>query len=175
MKKGSKWFPFAVDFEQRFSNPPPRFTEAGLIKKLEGEGIGRPSTYVEIIDKIQRRNYVEKEGTSFRPTDLGEVVTDKMIEAFPVLMAIEYTRDMESKLDQIAEGALPWKDMLQSFYKNFSSALDKAQEEMVHAKAEVQPAPYACPECNSTTSYRFGKNGRFLIIFGRKRSIFRAF
>ena len=162
LKKGAKWFPFSIDFQQKFSNPPPRFSEAGLIKKLESEGIGRPSTYVEIIDKIQRRNYVEKEGSSFRPTDLGEVVTDKMIEAFPILMATKYTREMEEKLDLIAEGNLKWKEMLKTFYGNFSSALEKAQEEMVHAKAEIQAAPYACPECGSTTSYRFGRNGKFL-------------
>ncbi|MFT4592498.1 MAG: DNA topoisomerase-1 [Phycisphaerales bacterium] len=159
---GDPLFPFNVTPKQSFSSPSARYSEASLIKKLEAEGIGRPSTYASIIDVIQNRNYVEKIERSFYPTDLGEVVTDKLIEAFPVLMGVEYTRSLEERLDSIAVGELEWTAMLHDFYGRFSKRLETAYEEMSHAKAEMQPAVYKCPECGSKTAYRFGKNGRFL-------------
>jgi DNA topoisomerase-1 len=152
----------AVDPTQRFSNPPPRYTEASLVKTLESEGIGRPSTYASIIQVIQERKYVEQLDRRFYATDLGEVVTDKLIEAFKELMDVGYTRSMESELDAIEENGADWQAMLRKFYKGFSRSLEKASDTMTHAKAEVQPAVYACPKCGAETAYRFGKNGRFL-------------
>lgn len=154
--------PFAIDPEQLFTSPTPRFTEASLIKSLEAEGIGRPSTYASIIRVIQDRKYVEQIDRRFHATDLGEVVTDKLIEGFPRLMEISYTRQLEEKLDKIEEQHTDWITMLDEFYERFSASLEKAHETMTHAKAEKQPAIYECPKCSSSTCYRFGKNGRFL-------------
>jgi DNA topoisomerase-1 len=132
------------------------------VKKLEEEGIGRPSTYASIIAVIQNRNYVEQRDRRFYATDLGEVVTDKMIEAFPDLMDVGYTRQMEAELDEIEDNKVDWVAMLRRFYTSFSTSLEEAHEGMAHAKAEIQPALYKCPKCGSRTCYRFGRNGRFL-------------
>jgi DNA topoisomerase-1 len=159
---GNDLYPFDITPKQNFSSPPSRYSEASLIKKLESEGIGRPSTYASIIDVIQYRKYVEKIERSFHPTDLGEVVTEKLIEAFPILMGVEYTRSLEERLDNVAKGETNWVAMLHDFYGRFSKRLETAYEEMPHAKAETKPAIYKCPACGSKTEYRFGKNGRFL-------------
>ncbi len=162
MKEGKELGAFAIDVEQKFGNPPPRYTEASLVKALETEGIGRPSTYASIISVIQDRKYVEQVDRRFHATDLGEVVTDKLIEAFPELMDVGYTRTMELELDKIEEQHSDWVRMLTDFYGPFSKALESAHEEMTHAKAEFQPALWKCPKCGSRTCYRFGRNGRFL-------------
>jgi DNA topoisomerase-1 len=162
LAEGTDTFPFDIAPRQVFSSPPSRYSEASLIKELEKQGIGRPSTYASIIDVIQKRNYAEKIERAFHATDLGTVVTDKLVEAFPILMGVEYTRSMEDRLDRIADGDLSWTEMLHDFYGRFSQRLERAYEEMTHAKAETQPAVYKCPECGSRTEYRFGKNGRFL-------------
>ena len=162
LKEDDPLFPFDIAARQIFSSPPTRYSEASLIKELEKQGIGRPSTYATIIDVIQRRNYVEKIDRSFWPTDLGVVVTEKLIEAFPILMGVEYTRSLEERLDTVATGNTGWIEMLHDFYGRFSARLETAYEEMSHAKSELEPALYKCPECGSQTAYRFGKNGRFL-------------
>ncbi|MCP4496369.1 MAG: type I DNA topoisomerase, partial [Phycisphaeraceae bacterium] len=161
-EKGDETAPFSIDPKQKFSSPPPRYNEGSLVKKLEDEGIGRPSTYASIIKVIQDRNYALQEDRRFYATDLGEVVTDKMVEAFPRLMDFGYTRDLEKRLDAIEEEHVEWREMLRDFYGRFSESLERAHEELGHAKAEIQPAPFACPKCGAMTCYRFGKNGRFL-------------
>jgi DNA topoisomerase-1 len=153
---------FDLDPIQNFTSPPPRYTEASLVRKLEAEGIGRPSTYAQIIQVIQNREYVEKRQNLFHATDLGSIVTDKLIEAFPEIMEVGYTRDMEQQLDDIEEKHADWIQMLQKFYGPFKKSLDAAYEDITHAKAETQPARHICPECGSQTVYRFGRNGRFL-------------
>ena len=154
--------PFNIKPAQVFTSPPPRYSEASLVKTLESEGIGRPSTYATIIQVIQDRNYVEQIDRRFYSTDLGEVVTDKLIEGFPHLMDMGYTRQMEIKLDRIAANEINYITMLHEFYESFSRDLSLAHETMLHAKAETFPALYECPKCASQTVYRFGKNGRFL-------------
>lgn len=154
--------PFDLSPEQLFTSPPPRYTESSLVKTLEAEGIGRPSTYASIINVIQERNYVEQIDRRFYATDLGEVVTEKLKEGFPRLMDVGYTRQMEASLDKIADKDADWRQMLSEFYERFSRSLERAHERMTHAKAETQPAVYKCPVCGSRTCYRFGKNGRFL-------------
>jgi DNA topoisomerase I len=163
--------PFGFDVEQKFGSPPARYSEASLIKTLESEGIGRPSTYASIISVIQDRNYVEKQGSAFFATDLGEVVTDKLVEAFPDIIDVGYTREMETQLDKIEEDHLDWVKMLREFYKTFTKDLALAEVNLKHAKAEIIPAPpeLTCPTCAKEGRgdkvglvYRFGKNGRFL-------------
>lgn len=151
-----------IDPTQHFTAPPPRYTEASLVRKLEAEGIGRPSTYAQIIQVIQARKYVEKMQNRFHATDLGKVVTDKLVEAFPEILQVNYTRDMEQQLDDVEEKHADWVEMLRRFYGPFKENLEAAYENMGHAKAETKPAPYKCPECGSETVYRFGRNGRFL-------------
>jgi DNA topoisomerase-1 len=151
-----------IDPSQNFTTPPPRYTEASLVRKLESEGIGRPSTYAQIIQVVQQRQYVEKIRNRFFATDLGKVVTDKLLEAFPEIMQVGYTRDMEQQLDDIEEKHADWVEMLHRFYGPFKDNLDAAYSGMAHAKAETQPATFTCPQCRSKTVYRFGRKGRFL-------------
>lgn len=147
---------------QHFTKPPARYTEASLIKTLEKEGIGRPSTYATIISTIQERKYVEKVNRVFYATHIGEIVTDKLLEYFPQIMDIAFTRHMEEQLDKIEEQHLNWVQVLQEFYEPFKKSLEEAVQKMKHAKAETQPSEYTCPECKAPLEYRFGKNGRFL-------------
>ncbi|MFW6059797.1 MAG: type I DNA topoisomerase [Phycisphaeraceae bacterium] len=157
--------PIALDPTQHFTSPPARYTEASLQKKLEEEGIGRPSTYAAIIQTIQDRQYVQQVSPRDRrlmATDLGKVVTDMLTEAFPRIMDVPYTREMEAELDKIEEEHHDWRQMLREFYGPFKENLDDAHETLQHAKAVTEEAPYECPECGGGTMYRFGKNGRFL-------------
>ncbi len=164
LNEGDQTSPFAAAVNQRFTTPPARYTEASLIKTLESEGIGRPSTYASIIQVIQSRNYAEQIDRRFYATDLGMVVTDKLVEAFPQILDIGYTRQMENELDKIEEDHLDWVEMLERFYGPFASDLEKAHENLLHAKAEITPAPdeYRCAKCDAGLVYRFGRNGRFL-------------
>ncbi len=152
--------------EQHFTKPPARYTEASLIKALEKEGIGRPSTYAAIISTVQERRYVEQIDKKFHATDLGEVVTDKLNEYFPTIMDVAFTRFMEEQLDKISEQHLDWVGVLTEFYGPFKESLEKAQQQMKHAKAEVTPSPYTCPQCSRPLVYRLGRNGRFLSCSG---------
>ncbi|MFI4912482.1 MAG: type I DNA topoisomerase [Sedimentisphaeraceae bacterium JB056] len=154
----------AVDIkpEQHFTKPPARYTEASLVKALEKEGIGRPSTYASIISTIQDREYVKQIDRKFHATDLGEVVTEKLEQFFPEIMDIAFTREMELELDSIEEKHLNWIEVLHKFYGPFKKRLDEAVEQMKHAKAETTPSEYDCPDCGSRLDYRFGRNGRFL-------------
>jgi DNA topoisomerase-1 len=151
-----------IKAEQHFTKPPARFTEAALVKALEKEGIGRPSTYATIISTIQERGYVEQKEKKFYATDIGEVVTEKLNEYFPKIMDIAFTRYMEEQLDKIEEQHLDWIGVLKDFYGPFKENLETAQTEMKHAKAEVTPSEYQCPTCGKPLVYRFGKNGKFL-------------
>jgi len=151
-----------IDPIQNFTSPPPRYNEASLVRKLEAEGIGRPSTYAQIIQVIQNRKYVEKIRNRFYATDLGKVVTDKLMEAFHEIMQVGYTKDMEQQLDDIEDKHADSVEMLRSFYGPFKKSLDDAYKDLVHAKAETEPASHTCPQCGGQTVYRFGKKGRFL-------------
>jgi len=159
LKEGDELTAFAVEPRQKFTAPPSRYTESALIKNLEREGIGRPSTYASIIEKIQQK-YVEKIDRAFHPTAIGEVVTEKLIDAFPQLMDIGYTRSMESDLDRIAADKADWVATLHSFYGPFTEALAEAYETMTHARAEMTPADWKCPECGARTGYRLARSGR---------------
>lgn len=165
LEKGQPLAAFHIDPRQHFTSPPPRYTEASLQKKLEEEGIGRPSTYAPIIQTIQDRKYVQPltpRDKRLAATDLGMVVTDMLAEAFPKVMDVAYTRDMEAELDKIEEEQHDWVAMLHAFYDPFKKNLEAAHQQTIHAKAVQEPAPYKCATCGATTVYRFGRNGRFL-------------
>ncbi len=159
LQEGDELAAFGIDPRQRFTTPPARYTESALIKHLEREGIGRPSTYATIIEKIQQK-YVEKLDRSFHPTPIGEVVTEKLVEAFPRLMDVGYTRSMESDLDRVASANADWVETLRGFYGPFADALAEAYESMTHARAEMTPADWKCPECGARTAYRLARSGR---------------
>jgi DNA topoisomerase-1 len=144
--------------EQHFTKPPARYTEASLVKALEKEGIGRPSTYAPIISTIQDRGYVEQKDHKFYATDLGEVVTNKLSEYFPRIMDIAFTRQMEEQLDQIEDQHLDWVRVLRDFYGPFKVNLETALKQM----AEATASEYTCPKCSRQLVYKFGKNERFL-------------
>jgi len=162
MEVGQQLAAVDIKADQHFTKPPARFTEASLVKALEKEGIGRPSTYASIISTIQDRKYVEQKEKKFYATDIGEVVTEKLSEYFPKIMDIAFTRYMEEQLDKIEEQHLDWIGVLKDFYGPFKVNLDTALAEMKHAKAEVTPSEYECPKCGKPLVYRFGKNGKFL-------------
>ncbi|MFI4861091.1 MAG: DNA topoisomerase [Phycisphaerales bacterium JB063] len=159
--------PVDLNPTQHFTSPPPRYNEASLQKKLEEEGIGRPSTYAAIIGTIQDRKYVETvtpRDRRLRATDMGKVVTDMLVQAFPTILDVGYTRELESQLDQIESENKDWRKTLHEFYDPFKDALEDAHKNLQHAKAETLPAPddLVCPKCGAPTCYRFGRNGRFL-------------
>ncbi len=162
MEVGGKVRAVEIRPEQHFTKPPARYTEASLVKALEKEGIGRPSTYAAIISTIQDRGYVEQRDKKFIATDLGQIVTDKLSEYFPKIMDVTFTRYMEEQLDKIEEQHIDWLGVLKDFYGPFRRNLETAQEQMKHAKAEAMPSEYKCPDCGEQLFYRFGKNGRFL-------------
>jgi len=145
---------------QQYTSPPPRYTEASLVKALEAEGIGRPSTYATIIDTIQERGYVEQVDRKFYPTALGELVTDKLVQHFPKIMDVKFTSHMEDELDKIEEAHLDWVQVLHEFYDPFRELLARAKEEM--ATARSQPSSHACPACGAPMVYRWARSGRFL-------------
>ena len=162
LEEGKPAWPVNINPTQHFTSPPPRFTEASLVKELEREGIGRPSTYANIISTIQDREYVEQIDRKFHATDLGVVVTAKLDDFFPRVMNLAFTSHIEKQLDLISDQHLGWVEVLEEFYGPFKENLERAHEEMVHAKAETQPSDYTCSKCQAPMVYRFGKNGRFL-------------
>ncbi len=151
-----------LDTQQKFTQPPPRFSEASLVRELEEKGIGRPSTYATILSTIQDREYVRLEKGKFFPTELGKVVTELLVQSFPTVLDLAFTADMENKLDAIESGANKRVKTLQDFYKLFSTELDKAKEEMRNVKREETPTDLICEKCNSPMVIKWGKNGRFL-------------
>ncbi len=162
VNEGDKVGAVEIRPEQHFTKPPARYNEASLVKALEKEGIGRPSTYASIISTIQDRRYVEQLDRQFHTTDIGEVVTEKLDEFFPKIMDMAFTRHMEEQLDKIEEQHLDWLSVLNEFYGPFKQNLEKASEKMQHAKAETKPSEYTCTKCGKPMVYRFGKNGTFL-------------
>lgn len=153
---------------QHFTEPPPRYTEASLIKALEEEGIGRPSTYASIISTITSREYVSREAKALKPTELGEVVTKLMKERFPKIVNLKFTAQMENDLDSIEEGKNDWKDTLSDFYGDFSQTLEKAKEEMKDVKITLKEDETGeiCDKCGKPMVVKYGKFGRFIACSG---------
>ena len=152
--------------EQHFTQPPPRYTEASLIKELEEQGIGRPSTYVPIISTIQDRGYVDQEQRRFVPTWLGVTVNEVMNKHFPDIVDTGFTAEMERKLDDVEEGRQSWKEFLRGFYGDFKITMDKAEAEMDRVQKPVEEIDETCPECGRNLVIRTGRFGRFISCSG---------
>ncbi|MDP6546607.1 MAG: type I DNA topoisomerase [Phycisphaerae bacterium] len=163
---GRRVAPLDVKPDQHFTQPPPRYTEASLVKALEAEGIGRPSTYAAIIKTIQDREYVLIQERTFRPTHLGTVVTDRLVQHMPRVFDIRFTAHLEDQLDDVEAGQVEWVDILKRFYGPFHENLEKAAEDMVHVQAESEPSEYKCDKCGKPMAYRLNKNGRYLSCTG---------
>jgi DNA topoisomerase-1 len=156
----------ALKPEQHFTEPPPRYTEATLVKKLEADGVGRPSTYASILSTIQEREYVTKEGGKFKPTELGMVVTDLLLESFGDIFDVRYTAGMEEELDQIEEGKLDWRDAMGEFYERFMKDLENAETHMTDIKRMEKPTDLTCDKCGKPLVIKWGKHGSFLACTG---------
>ena len=144
---------------QHFTEPPPRYSDATLVKALESYGIGRPSTYAPTLSTIQDRGYVEKIDKRYKPTDVGFLVNDLLVEHFPQIVDINFTAGMENELDEIADGKRKWQPIIREFYSPFKELVDKKQEE-VEKQVEISDVP--CPHCGQPMIIKFGRYGRFL-------------
>jgi DNA topoisomerase-1 len=156
----------ALQPEQHFTEPPPRYNEATLVKKLESDGVGRPSTYASIISTILEREYVTKEGGRFKPTELGMVVTDLLLESFDDIFEVKYTARMEEELDEIEEGKLDWRAALAEFYDKFERDLKHAEEHMTDIKRMEKPTDLKCEKCGKPLVIKWGKHGSFIACTG---------
>jgi len=152
--------------EQHFTQPPPRFTEATLVKALEEKGIGRPSTYATILTTIQDREYVLKQEGKFSPTELGLVINDLLVESFADIFDIEYTARMEEELDEIEEGKIGWTEALHEFYGKFQVDLKRAQKYMTDIKKMEEPTEETCEKCGKPMVIKWGRHGKFLACSG---------
>jgi len=155
-----------LDTDQHFTQPPPRFSEASLVKELEENGIGRPSTYASIIATIEARDYMEKREGKLYPTELGFLVTDLLVEHFQDIMNVEYTAAMEAELDEIEEGKDNLLNTLNQFWKKFEKDLKKASKEMKDVKAMEEKTDEVCDKCGSPMVIKWGRYGRFLACSG---------
>ena len=147
---------------QHFTQAPPAFNEASLIKELEEQGIGRPSTYAETVSTIQKRKYVELQDKKFRPTLLGRIIAGLLVDSFPKLLNTRFTAEMESSLDRIEDGKASWTDTLEDFYGPFQSDLQQAKRNMKNVKREGIPTQAKCPDCGEPLLVRSGRYGLFI-------------
>ena len=159
--EGQKLTLKGLEPEQHFTEPPPRFNEASLVKELEERGIGRPSTYSAIISTIQERQYVQKVGGKFIPTEIGLVVTDLLVANFKDIFDPQYTARLEEELDEIEEGKETWTDALKDFYKKFEKELHYAEKHMENVKRMEKPTDEKCERCGSPLVIKWGKHGSF--------------
>ncbi len=152
--------------EQHFTQPPPRFSEATLVKELEEKGIGRPSTYAAILSTIQDRGYAEKREGRLHPTELGTMVNGLLVKSFPRIVSTDFTAQMEEQLDQVEDGTVDWVKLLRGFYDPFKLDVDKAKIEMKDIKREEQPTEHVCEKCGKPMVIKWGRNGHFLACSG---------
>jgi DNA topoisomerase-1 len=163
LQKGDALTLLSMEPRQHFTQPPPRYTQASLIKELDERGIGRPSTYAAIISNILDREYVvQSESRSLAPTDLGFLVIDLLVESFPDILNVEFTAGMEDELDKIEDGKEKWTRAMKRFYTPFSRDLKKAEKEMRDVKRQEVPTDIACDKCGAMMVIKWGRNGEFL-------------
>jgi len=166
LEKGDELELLGLFPEQHFTQPPPRFTEATLVRMLEHQGIGRPSTYAPILSIIQERGYVAKANGSFQPTELGIVVNDLLNQYFPDIVDIQFTARMEEELDEIANENKDWVSVVQGFYVPFEQSLQNASERMEKVKLADEVTEETCPECGKNLIVKHGRYGKFLACSG---------
>ena len=155
-----------IDAKQSFTEPPPRYTEASLVKALEEKGIGRPSTYSPTITTILERRYIEKLQKQLHPTELGKVVNKLLVENFEDVVNVEFTAKMENQFDEIAEGQEQWKKVIADFYNPFKEVVEKVEKELEHVKLEEEVSDVPCEKCGRMMVIKFGKYGKFLACPG---------
>ncbi|WP_313234446.1 type I DNA topoisomerase [Sporosarcina ureae] len=151
-----------VDPKQHFTQPPPRYSEARLVKTLEELGIGRPSTYAPTLDTIQKRGYVTLDAKRFIPTELGGIVHQAVNQYFPDIIDIEFTRQMEQRLDHVEEGTIEWRTVIDDFYRDFEKHVEVADAEMEKIEIKDEPAGEDCEKCESPMVYKMGRYGKFM-------------
>ncbi|MED4202597.1 type I DNA topoisomerase [Neobacillus mesonae] len=162
LNEGDEVFQKDIEPKQHFTQPPPRYTEARLVKTLEELGIGRPSTYAPTLDTIQKRGYVALDNKRFVPTELGEIVHEVMVEFFPEIIDVEFTARLEKGLDYVEDGEMPWIKLIDSFYKEFETHLKIAEEEMEKIEIKDEPAGEDCENCGSPMVFKMGRYGKFM-------------
>ena len=155
-----------IDAKQSFSEPPPRYTEASLVKTLEEKGIGRPSTYAPTITTILARNYIEKVQKQLYPTELGKVVNKLLVENFENVVSVAFTAEMEEEFDEIADGKKQWKAAIREFYGPFEETVEKVEKELEHVKIEDEVSDVICEKCGRNMVYKMGRYGKFLACPG---------
>lgn len=155
-----------VSSDQHFTQPPARFTESTLVKELEDKGIGRPSTYAQILSTLRDKGYVKMMERRFAPTDLGSLVTELLVDNFPQILDVGFTAQMEADLDHVEEGTREWHQLLKTFYAPFSQTLEKAARDMVNVKTREEPTDLLCEKCGKPMVIRWGRNGYFLACSG---------
>lgn len=166
LKAGMEPELLALTPKQHFTEPPPRYTEAALIRAMEEKGIGRPSTYAPTITTILARGYVIREKKTLEPTELGYVVTDIMVEHFPEIVDAKFTAGMEEKLDSIEDGSADWVQIIREFYEPFSKVLEKAEENIGKIEVSDEVSDIACEKCGRMMVYKMGRFGKFLACPG---------
>jgi DNA topoisomerase-1 len=166
VKEGERLKLLAERPEQHFTQPPPRFSEATLVRELEEKGIGRPSTYATILSTVQDRGYVEKREGRLFPTELGGVVNGLLVKSFPDIVNVDFTAKMEEQLDGVEEGSADWIELLRGFYVPFEKDMGRAKVEMRDLKREEQPTEEVCEKCSKPMVIKWGKNGYFLACTG---------
>jgi len=166
LKKGQKLVLNGLKPEQHFTQPPPRFTEASLVKLLEEKNIGRPSTYAPIIDTILKRYYVERQNKQFVPTELGFIVVDLLKENFSNIIDVEFTAKMEEDLDLVEEGKMDWEKIVSDFYQPFEKDLEKASELIEKIEIKDEEAGKDCPKCGRPLLIKTGRFGKFMACSG---------
>jgi DNA topoisomerase-1 len=152
--------------KQHFTQPPPRFSEASLVKELEENGIGRPSTYATILSTIREKEYVDLVKGYFRPSELGLIVNDLLVSSFPEIFDVEFTAVMENELDRVESAEAGYEDILTGFYNNFKTKVDTAKDGMLSVKGVGFPTDLKCPQCGNKLHVKMGKNGHFLACSG---------
>lgn len=162
MEIGDKVKSLDIEPKQHFTQPPPRFSEARLVKTMEEIGIGRPSTYAPTLDTLQRRGYVVLDAKRFMPTELGEIVHQLVLEFFPDIINIEFTAKMEQDLDDVEEGSRKWVEVIDEFYKDFEVHVKHADAEMEKVVIKDEPAGEDCEKCGSPMVYKLGRYGKFM-------------
>jgi DNA topoisomerase I len=162
LKEGDEVLKKDIEPKQHFTQPPPRYTEARLVKTLEELGIGRPSTFAPTLDTIQKRGYVALDNKRFIPTELGEIVLELILEFFPEILDVEFTAKMEQDLDDVEDGKEDWKNIIGEFYKDFEKHLDKAEKEMQEVEIKDEPAGEDCEKCGHEMVFKMGRYGKFM-------------